>query len=56
MKTITGLFDDYDDAAGAVSELQAIGVPDADIAIVASNSSGWYDTDRKVDRSEAGKG
>ena len=51
MKTVTGLFDNYDDASKAVGELEATGVPAADISIVASNSSDWYDDDR----SEAGE-
>lgn len=45
MKTVTGLFDNYDDAADAVGELEASGVPHADISIVANNSSGWYNGD-----------
>ncbi|CCV15406.1 hypothetical protein [Mesorhizobium sp. STM 4661] len=43
MKTVTGLFDNYDDASDAVGELQASGVPHSDISIVASNSTEWYD-------------
>ncbi|ESW67549.1 hypothetical protein NKI32_00005 [Mesorhizobium sp. M0761] len=43
MKTVTGLFDNYDDASDAVGELEAIGVPQADISIVANNSDDWYD-------------
>jgi hypothetical protein len=51
LKTVTGLFDDYDDASDAVGELEATGVPAADISIVANNSGDWYDEDR----SEAGE-
>ncbi|RUU65256.1 hypothetical protein EOD03_37020, partial [Mesorhizobium sp. M7A.T.Ca.TU.009.01.1.2] len=40
MKTVTGLFDNYDQARDAVGELEATGVPHDDISIVASNSSG----------------
>ncbi|RWN49584.1 MAG: hypothetical protein EOS03_03810 [Mesorhizobium sp.] len=40
MKTVTGLFDNYDQASDAVGELEATGVPHEDISIVASNSSG----------------
>lgn len=29
MKTVTGLFDDYDDAADAVGELEAMGIPNS---------------------------
>jgi hypothetical protein len=43
MKTVTGLFDNYDDASDAVGELEASGIPHADISIVANNSDDWYD-------------
>ncbi|TPI76724.1 hypothetical protein [Mesorhizobium sp. B2-8-9] len=42
MQTITALFDDYDDAADAVGELESIGVPSSDISIMANNARGWY--------------
>lgn len=45
MKTVTGLFDNYEDASDAVGELEASGVPHADISIVANNSENWYDDD-----------
>ncbi|TGS35670.1 hypothetical protein EN827_33270, partial [Mesorhizobium sp. M1D.F.Ca.ET.184.01.1.1] len=51
MTTVTGLFDDYQDASDAVSELEAIGVPRDDISIVANNSDNWY---RRDETSEAG--
>lgn len=38
MTTVTGLFDNYDDASNAVRELQASGIPESDISVVASNS------------------
>ncbi|RUZ96234.1 MULTISPECIES: hypothetical protein [unclassified Mesorhizobium] len=40
MKTVTGLFDNYDQASDAVGELEATGVPHDDISIVAGNSGG----------------
>ncbi len=43
MKTVTGLFDNYDDASDAVGELEASGIPHGNISIVANNSSEWYD-------------
>ncbi|UVK46700.1 hypothetical protein BPNPMPFG_002402 [Mesorhizobium sp. AR07] len=46
MKTVTGLFDNYDDAVDAVRELEATGIPHADISIVANNSTDWYDNER----------
>jgi hypothetical protein len=51
MKTLTGLFDNYNDAKDAVAELEATGIPNSDISLVANNSDGWYDDDR----SEAGE-
>lgn len=42
MKTLTGLFDNYDDAADAVGELEATGVPRSDISIIANNRDNWY--------------
>ena len=56
MKTISGLFEDYDFASDAVSELEAIGVPSANISIVASNSTGWYDRTKNNHGSEAAEG
>jgi hypothetical protein len=44
MQTITALFDDYDDASDAVGELESIGVPAADISIVANNADGRHQT------------
>ncbi|MCV9967787.1 hypothetical protein OIU34_38905 [Pararhizobium sp. BT-229] len=38
MKTVTGLFDDYDDASSAVSALEARGIPSDDISIVSNNA------------------
>jgi len=51
MKTITGLFDTYDDANDAVGELVATGVPRDDISIVANNATGWH----KDEETEAGE-
>jgi heat induced stress protein YflT len=36
-KTITGLYDTYDDAAQTVRDLAAAGIPDADVSLVANN-------------------
>ncbi|MEK1871197.1 MAG: general stress protein, partial [Rhizobium altiplani] len=38
MRTITGLFDDYNDASSAVSALEAAGIPSNDISIVSYNA------------------
>ncbi len=43
MKTVTSLFDNYDDAKSAVAELETMGVPHSDISIVASNAEGAHD-------------
>jgi len=39
-KTLTGLFDRYEDAKRAVNDLEAAGVPHRDISIVANNVDG----------------
>lgn len=56
MKTVTGLFDNYDDASAAVGELEASGVPHGDISIVANNSTGWYDDGDHSDAAEDAAG
>jgi hypothetical protein len=56
MKTVTGLFDNYDDAAEAVGELEATGIPHSDISIVANNSDDWYDGSRSEAAEDAGAG
>jgi hypothetical protein len=38
MKTVTGLFDSYEDASGAVGALEARGIPSDDIGIVSNNA------------------
>ena len=45
MKTVTGLFDNYDDANDAVGELISTGVLRDEISIVASNATGWHKGD-----------
>jgi hypothetical protein len=45
MRTVTGLFDDYEDALDAVRDLEAAGVPSDDISIVANNTGERYSTD-----------
>src|SRR3979490_2497619 len=52
--TISRLYNNYTDAQRAVRDLEAAGVPHADISIVANNSDGWYSTDKKVDRDHDG--
>jgi hypothetical protein len=52
--TISRLYDNYSDAQQAVNELEAAGVADSDISIVANNSDNWYGDDGKVDRDRDG--
>jgi hypothetical protein len=40
--TISHLYNDYPSAQAAVRELEAAGVDNGDISIVANNSEGWY--------------
>jgi hypothetical protein len=42
MRTVTGLFDLYEDATAAVFKLETFGVPRDEISIVANNRDGWY--------------
>ena len=42
-RTITGLFDHYEDAQRAAAELERAGVPEDDISIVANNAHGHHD-------------
>jgi hypothetical protein len=43
--TISRLFDNYSTAQQAVRDLEAAGIPVAEISIVASNADGWYAPD-----------
>src|ERR1700712_1030982 len=52
--TISRLYDTYGDAEKAVRALEAAGVPNSDISIVANNSDNWFSTDKKVDRDRDG--
>ncbi|MBV8963812.1 MAG: hypothetical protein JOY67_02950 [Hyphomicrobiales bacterium] len=54
-RTVTGLFDSYDEAADAVRDLEAAGIPHNDISIVANNADNrWSAPERAAD--EAGSG
>ncbi len=57
-KTVTGLFDDYADAASAVEQLKATGISDNDISIVSNNSDGRYkdDDDNAAEGAATGAG
>jgi hypothetical protein len=56
MRTVTGLFDNYDDASDAVGELEASGIPHSDISIIANNSLDWYDRDHSEAAEDAAGG
>lgn len=56
MRTITGLFDDYDAARAAVNDLEAAGVLSDDISIVANNSGDRYSSDHSDAAEGAGTG
>ena len=45
--TISRLYDRYADAERAVSQLEAAGIPQSDISIVANNSDEWYNSGKK---------
>ncbi len=47
--TISRLYNSYSDAAKAVNDLEAAGVPHSDISLIANNSDDWYST-KKVDK------
>src|ERR1700761_3003633 len=52
--TISRLYDNHNDAQQAVRRLESAGVPHSDISLVANNSDGWFNTDKKVDRDRDG--
>jgi hypothetical protein len=56
-KTITGLYDTYDDAVQTVREIEAAGVPHSDISMVANNVDERYERTGKTNAtSGAGTG
>ena len=44
-QTVTALYDTYDGAVAAVNELEASGIPHADISLVSNNVDNRYDKD-----------
>ena len=50
MITISRLYDNYDAASRAVTELERAGIPHSDISIIANNADGWYDRDHSIVR------
>lgn len=56
-KTVTGLYDTYDDAAETVRDIEAAGVPQSDISVVANNVDDRYPpTDKTNAAADAGIG
>ena len=60
-KTISRLYNSYDQASQAVRDLEAAGVPHSDISLVANNSDNWYSSNgngngasKRVDRDADG--
>lgn len=54
-RTVSGLFDHYEDAIRAVQALEAVDVPSLDISVVASNADNFYE-DPVGDDAVAGAG
>jgi hypothetical protein len=59
-RTVTGLYDSYEDAVLAIRNLEDAGVPDSDLGLVVNNAGNRYalsDADARVDdKSAAGAG
>jgi hypothetical protein len=59
MSTISRLYSDYETASAVVAELQAAGLPHAEMSLVSSNADNWYTgkkaaTQGKIDRDADG--
>jgi len=52
-RTVSALYDTYDAARSAVSELEAAGIPHSDISIVANNAANWHRDDGTADAGNA---
>ena len=52
-QTITRLFDNYDDASGAVRELESSGISHANISLVANNAAGTHRGHDDASRADA---
>jgi len=56
-QTVTALYDSYDAAVSAVNDLEASGIPHADISIVSNNVDNRYDKDHPTNAAaDAGTG
>src|SRR6516225_6693893 len=56
-QTVTALYDTYDGAVSAVNDLEAFGIPPADISLVSNNVDHRYDKDHPTNAAaDAGTG
>ena len=55
-RTVTGLFDSYDEAKRAVHDMEGTGIPHSDIGIVVNNSDSRYTLSGEAGPSKATKG
>jgi hypothetical protein len=56
-RTVTALYDTYDAAVSAVKDLEASGIPHADISLVSNNVDHQYDKDHPTNAAaDAGTG
>jgi hypothetical protein len=55
-KTLTGLYENYEDATSVVRDLEAIGIPYSDISLVANNTSDRVSRGPLKEGNEAGPG
>lgn len=47
-RTLTGLFNSYDDASAAVAELESLGIPHSNISIIANNADNRWSGDGRL--------
>ena len=52
-KTVSALFDTYSAATTAVDNLEAAGIAQSDISIVANNAENWQKSDAAADAARA---
>src|ERR1700685_1803679 len=55
-KTVSALYDTYDAAHSAVSALEAYGVPNSDISLVANNVDNWHRESNAAEGAGTGAG
>jgi hypothetical protein len=55
-KTVSALFDTYNQASSAVNALEVAGIPQSDISVVANNSENWHEQSNAGTGAGAGAG